>query len=170
MPGPGLAAAAVIFAVVGLCAVRAQSDPTVQVSGGMIRGLLSEGGGAAFKGIPYARPPVGDLRWREPMPVLGWTGTRDATRFGAVCAQNPGIAIPDAVEIAKEDCLFLNVWIPAWPIAGSRPVLFWIAGGGNIFGGTSEAIHDGSLLRAAALSWSRSTIAWDPSGSSRIPR
>jgi para-nitrobenzyl esterase len=143
--GRGLAAAAVIFAV-GLSAVHAQSDPTVRVSGGTIRGLLTDGGGAAFKGIPYAEPPVGDLRWREPIPARAWTGTRDATRFGSICAQHPGITIPNADETAKEDCLFLNVWTPAWPIAGSRPVLFWIPGGANVFGGTSEAIHDGSLL------------------------
>jgi len=112
----------------------------------MIRGLLSDGGGAAFKGIPYAQPPVGDLRWREPTPVRGWTGTRDATQFGAICPQNASATIPQAATIAKEDCLFLNVWIPAWPVTGNRPVLLWIPGGGNINGGTSEARHDGSLL------------------------
>ena len=144
--GRWLAAAAVISAVVGPSAVRAQSDPTVRVSGGVIRGLLTDGGGAAFKGIPYAEPPVGDLRWREPIPAHAWTGIRDATRFGAICPQNPSATIPNAVEIAKEDCLFLNVWIPTWPITGNRPVLLWIPGGGNINGGTSEARHDGSLL------------------------
>jgi para-nitrobenzyl esterase len=112
----------------------------------MIRGLLTDGGGAAFKGIPYAEPPVGDLRWREPTPARGWTGTRDATQFGAICPQHPSATIPNAVEIAKEDCLFLNVWVPAWPITANRPVLLWIPGGGNINGGTSEARHDGSLL------------------------
>jgi para-nitrobenzyl esterase len=134
------------FAVVGLSVLRAQTDPTVRVSGGMIRGMLTDGGGAAFKGIPYAEPPVGDLRWREPTPARGWTGTRDTTQFGAICPQHPSATIPNAVEIAKEDCLFLNVWIPAWPITGNRPVLLWIPGGGNISGGTSEARHDGSLL------------------------
>jgi len=102
--------------------------------------------GRRVQGIPYAEPPIGDLRWREPIPARAWTGTRDATRFGVICTQNPSINVPNAVEIAKEDCLFLNVWTPAWPMTGSRPVLFWIPGGGNIFGGTSEAIHDGSLL------------------------
>ena len=144
--GRWLAATAVIFAVVGVNAIRAQSDPTVRVSGGMIRGLLTDGGGAAFKGIPNAQPPIGDLRWREPIPARGWTGTRDATEFGAICPQNVSATIPNAAAIAKEDCLFLNVWIPAWPITGNRPELLWIPGGGNINGGTSEARHDGRCL------------------------
>lgn len=140
------AMAAMMFAIVSLSAVRAQSDPAVRVSGGMIRGLFTDGGGAAFKGIPYAEAPVGHLRWREPTKARAWIGTRDAIQFGAICPQNPSATIPNAVEIAKEDCLFLNVWIPAWPITGNRPVLLWIPGGGNINGGTSEARHDGSLL------------------------
>ena len=68
--------------------------------------MLSRGG-AVFKGIPFARPPVGDLRWREPMPVEPWKGVRDATAFGAICAQNPYF-VPNAAEISKEDCLFLK--------------------------------------------------------------
>src|SRR5262245_14068756 len=123
--------------------VGAQSDPTVKVSGGMIRGRLTTGGGAVFKGIPYAQPPTGDLRWREPMPVRDWTGIRDATQFGAICPQNPSGGVPNAAEISSEDCLSLNVWTPEWPAQRWRSVLFWIPGGGNI-GGASR--QDGSHL------------------------
>ena len=70
------------------------SAPTAAVTGGQIRGSVlehvSERGGAVFKGIPFAQPPVGDLRWRPPLPVKSWTGVRDATSFGAPCAQNSG--------------------------------------------------------------------------------
>ncbi len=138
-----LVTAAVCFASIS---AGAQNDPTVKVSGGMIRGTLTGGGGAVFKAIPYAQPPTGDLRWREPMPVRAWTGTRDATQFGAICPQNPSATVPNAADISSEDCLFLNVWTPEWPVRRRRPVLFWIPGGGNINGGTSESRHDGSNL------------------------
>ena len=123
-----------------------RSDPTAKVSGGMVRGALTTGGGAVFKGIPYAQPPTGDRRWREPMPVKAWTGIRDATQFGAICAQNPSGTFPNAADISSEDCLHLNVWTPEWPVRTRRPVLFWIPGGANIRGGTSSPQQDGSHL------------------------
>src|SRR5215475_565441 len=111
-----------------------EPNPIVAVTGGKIHGTLLEPAGATFKGIPYARPPVGEFRWREPAPVEPWTGVRDATVGGAPCAQNPYF-VHDAKEISKEDCLYLNVWTPAWPPKSSRKaVMVWIPGGGN-FGG-----------------------------------
>jgi carboxylesterase type B len=83
----------------------AQSDPIVAVTGGQLRGRLLGNGGAMFKGIPYAQPPPGDLRWREPMPPKTWSGVRSATEFGAFCAQNPGPLVPNAAEVSSEDCL-----------------------------------------------------------------
>jgi para-nitrobenzyl esterase len=136
--GVGLAMVAV--------AAGTQSPPLADVTGGQIRGEPLAGGGAVFKGIPYAAPPVGDLRWREPMPVTAWTGVRDTTAFGAICPQNPSASIPDAAQISREDCLFLNIWTSEWPVKSRRPVLFWIPGGGNIFGGASEPRHDGERL------------------------
>ena len=97
---------------------------------------------AVFKGIPYAQPPVGDLRWREPMPVKPWTGVRDATAFGAICTQAPG-GTPNAGEISQEDCLFLNVWTPEWPSRSRKPVMVWIPGGGNFSGGSTDFAFDG---------------------------
>ena len=103
-------------------------------------------GGAVFKGIPYAQPPVGDLRWREPMPVKPWIGLRDATRFGAICTQIPirGM-VPDGAEI-DEDCLSLNVWTPEWPSNSRMPVMVWIPGGGNFAGGSNLPVFDGDRL------------------------
>ena len=96
---------AVMFAIVSLSAVRAQSDPTVRVSGGIIRGLFTNGAGAAFKGIPYAEAPVGDLRWREPTPARAWTGTRDAIQFGAICPQHPGTFMASTADTSWERSL-----------------------------------------------------------------
>ena len=133
-PLPSMAAAA-------LLAVSAYAaEPTAAVTGGTIRGTLLTNG-AAFKGIPFAQPPVGDLRWRPPAPVKSWTVVRDATAFGASCAQNSGGRM---LENSREDCLFLNVWTPEWPAGSPKPVMFWIHGGGN-YGGAA-ANFDGESL------------------------
>ena len=65
---------------------------------------------AVFKNIPFAQPPVGELRWREPLPAKAWSGVRDATAFGPMCNQNDNKQLPHS-----EDCLQLNVWTPKWP-------------------------------------------------------
>jgi para-nitrobenzyl esterase len=96
----------------------------------------------AFKGIPFAAPPVGDLRWRPPAPVVGWDGVRDASESGVICVQNGGQNVTQ-----DEDCLFLNVWAPR-ETSEPRPVLFWIHGGGYTGGSGSTAIYDGTPLAA----------------------
>jgi para-nitrobenzyl esterase len=131
------------IAVAVVAASGADSGPTVAVTGGRVRGTALENGGAVFKGIPYAQPPVADLRWREPMPVKPWAGVRDATAFGATCAQNPAFGRPGSLE---EDCLFVNVWTPEWPSHSRRPVMVWIHGGGNYAGTTSDPRMDGERL------------------------
>jgi para-nitrobenzyl esterase len=128
-----------ILATILLVLVRgsawADSGPVVKVTGGQIRGTPLNKGGAVFKGIPYAQPPVGDLRWREPMPVKPWTGVRDATAFGAICPQAAGFNSQGA--IVNEDCLYTNVWAPEWPSRSRKAVMVWIPSGGNIFGGVA---------------------------------
>ena len=123
---------------------RADSGPIVKVTGGQIRGALLDKGGAVFKGIPYAQPPVGDFRWREPMPVKPWTGVRDATAFGAICPQrsSPPFTRPNAAQISKEDCLYLNIWTPEWPVRSKMAVMVWFTGGGNVFGGIAPGTPD----------------------------
>ena len=122
-------------------------DPIVSVTGGRIQGrMLTAPGGAAFKGIPFAAPPLGNLRWREPAPVVAWTGVRDADRFGASCVQEiSGWNQQEAVG-NKEDCLYLNVWTPEWPSRTKMPVMVWLHGGGNTGGGASVDYFDGASL------------------------
>ncbi len=132
----------------GAAAAGAQTvldpDAPVMVTGGAVRGAVSAGdaGIVAFKGIPFAAPPVGDLRWRPPEPVVGWEGVRDGSESGAICIQNGGQNVTQ-----DEDCLFLNVWAPR-ETSEPRPVLFWIHGGGYTGGSGSTAIYDGTPLAA----------------------
>jgi para-nitrobenzyl esterase len=107
---------------------------------------------AAFKGVPFAAPPVGALRWREPQPAAHWTGVRSAERFGASCMQ-PAIKeiLPWTQEFFaqppfSEDCLYLNVWSAAASAAERRPVMVWLHGGGLNQGGTSLPLYDGADL------------------------
>jgi para-nitrobenzyl esterase len=139
-----------IIGLVLVCAAvvasRAQTDPIANVTGGQIRGTAL-GGGAVFRGIPFAAPPTGERRWREPMAVQPWTGVRDATKFGAICPQAPTPIVGEAIKTASEDCLFLNVWTPQWLTAdAARPVMVWIPGGGNFAGAASQAVYDGEPL------------------------
>jgi len=108
-------------------------DPIVAVPGGQIEGR-SLAAGAVFKSIPYAAPPVDDLRWKEPAPVKPWTGVRDAGEFGASCAQIDAQWNKAAADKGREDCLFLNIWTPEWPAKARRPVMVWLHGGGNMGG------------------------------------
>jgi len=117
--------------------------PAVSVTGGRIQGSVLERGGAVFKGIPFAQPPVEALRWREPQPLKPWTGVRAATSFGAPCAQNSN---GRTLENSSEDCLYLNVWTPEWPSRAPKAVMFWMHGGGNYGGATSSPNFDGESL------------------------
>ena len=130
----------------GVHAWQAPAAPTVRVRSGTLRGTLISGDVAVFKGIPYAQPPVGELRWREPRPERPWMGVRDTTTFGALCPQHPSIQVPKALETSSEDCLFLNVWTAEWPARNRRPVLITFPGGGNTAGGTSDARANGEHL------------------------
>jgi len=113
--------------------------PPVKVSGGEIVGT-EDGTLNAYLGVPFAAPPVGDLRWRRPQPVVAWNGVRKTTAFSPACAQNA-----DWISNPKsEDCLYLNVWAPAK--ASKLPVIVWIHGGG-MYGGTAALpLHNGANL------------------------
>lgn len=142
-----------------LWSAAAQPPPTANVTGGAVRGYLSSPG-AVFKAIPFAAPPVGALRWRAPQPITPWRGVRDATRYSAACMQNPlgtgaflaplahryGASYPTPKWDLSEDCLYLNIWTPAWPVKEPRAVMFWIHGGSNRIGSGNEPGYDGAEL------------------------
>ncbi|MGR4865635.1 carboxylesterase/lipase family protein [Caulobacter sp. LARHSG274] len=135
-----------IAAALGLTAASAQAaDPVVRTRFGPVAGERV-GGVDAFKGVPFAAPPVGDLRWRAPQPPAAWTAVRPAKAYGPDCMQNPfpGDAAPLGVTPA-EDCLYANVWTPAGAetAKAKRPVMVWIYGGGFVNGGSSPAVYAG---------------------------
>ncbi|QJU60741.1 carboxylesterase family protein [Sphingomonas sp. AP4-R1] len=121
----------------------APDRPQVTVEGGALAGV-SVDGVTAFKGIPFAAPPVGPLRWRAPQPAAAWSGVRDATDYGHDCVQNYSGFQQRGSEPA-EDCLTLNVWRPMGA-AGKLPVMVWIYGGGFVNGSASRPIYAGDRL------------------------
>lgn len=121
----------------GLLSCAPAFAQAVRVDGGSVRGK-EWNGGYLFRGIPFAAPPVGELRWKPPQPVLPWKGVRDATAQPASCVQNDqGWNYSDYV-IGKEDCLTLDVRTPA--MTGKLPVLVWIHGGSNRAGGPNDIV------------------------------
>jgi para-nitrobenzyl esterase len=119
--------------------------PVVAIESGRLLGA-SVAGIDAYKGIPFAEPPVGELRWRPPMPITPWQGVRNATALQHDCMQlpAPSEAAPGGTTTPSEDCLYLNVWTPAGSHGKHLPVMVWIYGGGFLNGGASPAVYDGT--------------------------
>jgi para-nitrobenzyl esterase len=117
----------------------------VVTESGVISGLR-ENGLDVYKGIPFAVPPVGDLRWRPPVHAASWTGTRKADAFAPACMQ-VGVSMPgEEPPAVSEDCLYLNIWMPAKTAHEHLPVIVWIYGGGYINGSASMPLYWGDRL------------------------
>ncbi|MCO6360432.1 carboxylesterase/lipase family protein [Roseivirga pacifica] len=125
-----------LFIAAFLVSVVNAQEVTLQIESGVLKGM-TEAGVTSFKGLPYAAPPVGELRWRPPQPAIAWSGVRDATKF---CADCPQRAFGSDTPALTEDCLFLNIWAPEGATKNSKlPVMVWIHGGGFVFGSGSQA-------------------------------
>jgi para-nitrobenzyl esterase len=135
--------------LVATAAAGAPGDAArVGIRQGLLEGMADPAGQVvAFKGIPYAKPPTGALRWRPPVPAPGWQGVRDARAFGHACLQppqSPTGLYSGGMVATSEDCLTLNVWAPAG--ARKLPVMVWIHGGALSGGSSSEPLYDGAKL------------------------
>jgi para-nitrobenzyl esterase len=141
-----------LFALLALApAARAQQHASssarcrVTTLDGMLEGLLLPGGIRCFRGVPYAQPPLGELRWKAPRPAKPWKGLREAVQFGHRPMQNR--IYSDMVfrsDTISEDCLYLNIWTPKGAARGSLPVLVYFYGGGFMAGDASEPRYDGA--------------------------
>lgn len=127
------------------CAAKADPATLVHEENGDLQGSI-EDGVISWKGIPFAAPPVGDLRWRAPQPAAAWDGVREATEYAHDCMQKPfdGDAAPLGTP-PSEDCLYANVWRPE-QAEGKLPVVVWIYGGGFVNGGASPPTYSGAEL------------------------
>jgi len=122
--------------------IGAAVGPTAKVEQGLLQGVR-EDGLAVYKGIPFAAPPVGELRWRAPQPAAKWEGVRPAEKFAPECVQG---SYGGPAPAMSEDCLYLNVWSPAKSASARVPVLVWIYGGGFAGGATSIPDYSGEVL------------------------
>ena len=129
-----------------LCLIAASTwAKPARVESGAIEGVTKDAL-TIYMGVPFAAPPLGELRWREPQPVVPWKGTRQATSFAPACMQN-GVSMPgEKPPATSEDCLYLNIWTPAKAADERLPVMVWIHGGGYTNGSASMPLYWGDKL------------------------
>jgi para-nitrobenzyl esterase len=143
-----------LLLVAGALPAGAALKQPIQTVSGPLQGVPGKNSEVTvFRGVPYAAPPVGDLRWRDPQPVVAWQAPRQASKFGNVCMQNalkPGsfyqVEFYESPEPMGEDCLYLNVWTAAAQASEKRPVMVWLHGGGFVEGSGSLPSFDGEAL------------------------
>ena len=135
------------LAIACALAAPARTAEPVTTANGPVEGIRSENGIQVFRGIPFAAPPVGDLRWKPPQPVKNWTEVRQADKFGANCMQRRVFGdMSFRSSGTSEDCLYLNVWTPKAAAGAGLPVLVYFYGGGFIAGDGSEPRYDGEMM------------------------
>jgi para-nitrobenzyl esterase len=143
-----------LFVTFAHCAIAQDVFKVVQTDAGKVSGIVSDDKSVhIFKGIPFAAPPVGDLRWKAPQPVTPWAGVKECTDFAKSPIQGKpnefGVYTREFLikdEPLSEDCLYLNVWTGAKAQTEKRPVMVWIYGGGFVSGGTNVPIYDGEAV------------------------
>lgn len=146
MSNLGRRSMAICLFIATSCISFASSGPIVKIRTGAVEGK-TDGKVKAFLGIPYAAPPVGDLRWKPPQPAARWAGVRPATEFGHHCMQGTVYRRPDFPDSGpSEDCLVLNVWVPVTHESGKLPVMVWIHPGGFAAGTGSGPGQNGANL------------------------
>ncbi len=143
-----LAVAALLLLTGEAGAANSLATSPVRTEGGLVSGVpTSTPGVTVYKGIPYAEPPVGELRWQPPRPARPWQGVRDGSQFGPRCVQTDRLGDIDPLNPRmSEDCLYLNVWTPATSPGERLPVMVWIHGGGLTVGAGSEPWYGGERL------------------------
>ncbi|HVW06981.1 MAG TPA: carboxylesterase family protein [Bryobacteraceae bacterium] len=142
---------ALALTLLAALSMHAADSPVVRAPAGSVRGT-AEGNLHVFRGLPYAAPPAGSMRWKPPVSAAVWQGVRDATKFGPACFQpKPRAAsiYADPPPAMSEDCLYLNIWTPA--AARDTPVMVWIHGGSLTGGASSETMYDGAALAKQGL-------------------
>src|SRR3954469_22712821 len=140
-----LISALFVMASVPVAAVLAAD--VVKTANGSVEGVTEPSGIHVYRGIPFAAPPTGELRWRPPQPAKNWEGVRKAAQFGPRCVQAPIFGDMNFRSNGmSEDCLYLNVWTPAKSAAAKLPVLVYFYGGGFVAGDGSEPRYDGESM------------------------